>query len=141
MVSLLFSFHQPIILRNYHFLEIGKSSHYFDEEKQEEFVKLQSESCYKPGFLLLQDLIQKSQGAFRCSFALPGYVIDLWEKYTPDLIKMLKDLLNSGCIEWQLQTYYDVQEDRVSKKELKTQLESKRRKCWDWVILLAKIYC
>ncbi|WP_020533947.1 hypothetical protein [Flexithrix dorotheae] len=134
MVNLLFSFHLPIILRNYHFLEIGKSNPYFDEEKQEEFVKKQALSCYKPGLALILDLIEKSQGSFKCSFALPGYVVELWEKYAPELISPLEDILKSGVVEWPLQPFYDCLTDRISKKELKAQVVLQKKKMLDFGI-------
>ncbi len=94
-----FQVHQPWRLRHYRFLEVGKSHHYFDDEKNASILRKVANKCYLPMNNLLYDLLAENQGAFRVSFSISGVFLQQCEVYAPEIIPSFKRLFEAGHAE------------------------------------------
>ena len=103
-VCFYFQVHQPYRLRRY---SIFNTDHlYFDESKNEEVCRKVANKCYKPAMNLLLDMIRQHEGRFRFSFSLTGTVLEQFERYTPEVMDVLRRLNDTGCVEFLAETYY-----------------------------------
>ena len=88
-----FQVHQPFRLRTYRFFDIGKNHDYFDEFQNRYIARRVADKCYIPTNQVMLDLIKEYGSAFKISYSISGTALDQFEKYTPDVMKVLKDLL------------------------------------------------
>ena len=89
MTALVFYFqvHQPWRLRRYTFFDIGKRHDYFDDAENERILKRVAEKCYLPMTALLEEQVNRHEGAFRCCFSITGQpqALHLGDIITPAL--------------------------------------------------------
>jgi len=105
-ICLYFQVHQPRRLRNYSVLEIGKSHHYFDDERNQEIIQKVAQNCYLPTNQLLKELIEKYPGKFRVSFSFSGVLLDQLEWWAPEALKSFQKLCSYDEVEVLGETYY-----------------------------------
>ena len=67
-----FQVHQPFRLQRYTFFDIGEERDYFNDEENERIFSRVAERCYLPMNALLQELIEETDGRFRCAFSISG---------------------------------------------------------------------
>lgn len=116
-LTLVLEIHQPIRLNRAFPLERlsriadGNSitDRYFDKKLNEEVFKKVAGKCYFPTFRILQELIEQSkewERPFKVSFGVSGPFLEQVVRYTPELIDLMKKLLQSGNVEMLGGTYY-----------------------------------
>lgn len=129
MVSVCFYFqvHQPFRTRKYSVFDIGKDD-YFDDVKNKEIMKKVARKCYLPTNKLMLELIKKYKGRFKISYSISGTALEQFEKYTPEVIKSFKCLVDTGCVEILGETYYHSLAYLYSKKEFDEQVEMHKKK-------------
>ena len=98
-VCFYFQVHQPYRLRNYSVFDIGRSSRYFDEEKNGTILRKVASKCYLPMNRLLLKLIERHNGRFRVSFSISGTAIDQFEEFAPEVLESFQRLAGTGCVE------------------------------------------
>ena len=130
MVSICFYFqvHQPFRIRRYPVFDIGKDSHYFDEQKNEEICKKVARKCYLPTNRLMLDLIKRFNGKFKIAYSISGVALDQFEQYAPEVLHSFKELADTGCVEFLSETYYHSLSYLYSKEEFKQQVELHKKK-------------
>lgn len=133
MVAICFYFqiHQPYRMKNYKVFDIGKSSDYFDDPKNKEVMEKVATKCYLPTTRLLLKLIKQHKGKFKCSFSITGTALEQFEKYSPEVINLFKEMVKTGCVEFLSETYYHSLSFLYSKDEFKSQIELHRQKIFD----------
>lgn len=104
-ISIIFKVHHPIQLRSYRFFDIGQDHYYYDDFSNKSSVMKIAKSCYLPMNTLLLDIIKKSKKQCKFSFSISGTTIELFEKYTPEVIESFKALAETGCVEFLGETY------------------------------------
>ncbi|MFH1399954.1 MAG: glycoside hydrolase family 57 protein [Nanoarchaeota archaeon] len=124
MVSVCFYFqvHQPFRLRRYRVFDIGKSTEYFDDAKNEAIAKKVAHKCYLPTNDLMLRLIRQHQGRFRISYSISGVALEQFQKYTPQVIDSFQRLAKTGCVEFLNETYYHSLSFLYSKDEFRSQV-------------------
>jgi alpha-amylase len=100
-----FQVHQPFRLRNYHFFDIGREHHYFDEQANASILNKVANNCYLPMNALLLELIEQYGSRFKVSFSISGTALDQFELYAPEVLQSFQALARTGCVEFLGETY------------------------------------
>ncbi|WP_372774389.1 glycoside hydrolase family 57 protein [Mangrovibacterium sp.] len=104
-ICLLFNVHQPVRLRRMRFYDIGNSDYYYDDYHNETEAKRLADSCYLRANDLIYQLIQKYPNRFKVAFSISGTAIDLFKRYTPEVLTSFQKLAATGCVEFVAQPY------------------------------------
>lgn len=133
MVSLCFYFqvHQPFRLKHFSVFDIGNNKDYFDEDKNFEIARKVADKCYIPTNKLLLKLIKQHKGKFKIAFSISGVALEQFEKYTPEVLDLFKELVETGCVEILSETYYHSLAYIYSKEEFKAQVKEHSDKVMD----------
>jgi len=105
-VCFYFQVHQPWRLRPYGVFDIGRSDEYFDDAANQAILEKVAARCYRPMNALLEELIERHEGRFRCAFSISGTALDQMERFAPDLIESFGRLAATGCVEMLGETHH-----------------------------------
>ncbi|MDO4770505.1 glycoside hydrolase family 57 protein [Porphyromonas sp.] len=123
-----FQVHQPFRLKRYRFFDIGNDHYYFDDFQNEEIFKRIARESYLPANQMLLDMIKKSNGGVKVSFALSGTAISQIEMYAPELIDSFVELSNTGCVEFLAEPYAHSLSSLGDVAEFRSQIQMHSRK-------------
>jgi alpha-amylase len=123
-----FQVHQPYRLRSYRFFDIGEDHNYYDDFQNSHIARRVADKCYLPANKLMLDHIKKYGDAFKISYSISGTALDQFEKFTPDVIKSFRDLVDTGCVEILSETYSHSLSSLISKDEFEAQVNAHREK-------------
>ena len=104
-ISFYFQIHQPFRLKRYRFFDIGNAHYYYDDFANDEIINRLAEQSYIPMANTLLEMIQASEGAFKCAIAISGTAIEQLQLYVPEFIDLLKKLADTKCVEFLSGTY------------------------------------
>ena len=109
-ICLYLHLHQPIRYREYSIFEVGNNSNYFNDsyngrQSNERIFKKVAEKSYRPMLKLLLENMQKYPD-FKVSFSITGTWLEQAEKWTPDLIDQIRNMVNLKQAEIVGETYY-----------------------------------
>jgi alpha-amylase len=129
MVSTCFYFqvHQPYRIRKYTIFDIGKNEDYFDVEKNKGILEKVARKCYIPANHTVLELLKKHP-EFKVSFSLSGTLLEQLEEYSPEVINLFSQMVDTGRCELLSETYYHSLSFLYSKKEFEKQVELHRKK-------------
>jgi len=127
ILTLYFQIHQPMRLHP------DRDRFLWEEMNREVFLKV-SDKCYLPALTMFNELIQ-AYPSFKITLSMSGTFLEQAEKYKPDVIRALKNLIESGekhhQVEYLEETYYhslsSLYED-PRKKEFRDQVSLHRDK-------------
>ncbi len=122
-VCLLFQVHQPVRLKKYRFFEIGKSSYYYDDYKNEYYTRKVANNCYLQMNKIIADLINKYQGRFKVSYLISGTAIDQLIIYAPEIIESFQQLAQTGCVEFLAGTNFHSLSAIANQEEFREQVK------------------
>ncbi len=103
-VCFYFQMHQPRRLRPYNVFET--SHDYFDEDANQKILARVVQKCYLPATRLILDLIKRHDGRFRVSYSITGCLLDQLNTAAPEIIDLLGELAQTGCVSFLGETYY-----------------------------------
>ena len=116
LVNLFFSAHQPERLKPQAERPPVRSASaeslaaaLFDEALNYEQFQNAAHKRYVPAISVLLDLAKKyklSPHPFRCALSLSGTLLMQCEQFMPELIELLRELSDTGCVEFIAETYY-----------------------------------
>ena len=121
-VCFYFQVHQPLRLRPYTVFEIGKSSSYFDEQKNSEILDRVAKKCYLPANAIMLELLDKHP-EFRVSYSLSGIVLEQLMASQHRVIDSFKELAKTGKVEFLDETYHHSLSFVYSKPEFVEQVK------------------
>ncbi|MCA8968728.1 MAG: glycoside hydrolase family 57 protein [Planctomycetes bacterium] len=122
-VTFYFQVHQPFRLRGYRFFDIGNRDDYFDDEENERILRRVAEKCYLPMNALLLRAIERTDGAFRCSFSISGTALDQFEAWSPETLESFRALAATGHVEFLAETSHHSLSALFDEAEFRAQLE------------------
>jgi len=107
MVSVCFYFqvHQPLRIRPYTVFEIGKSSNYFDDQKNTDILDRVAKKCYLPANAVMLDIMDRFP-EFRISYSISGIALEQFISHAPGVLDSFKELARTGKVEFLDETYY-----------------------------------
>jgi len=125
-VVLIFQIHQPFRLRKYSVFDTEPL--YFDDVKNAEILRKVADKCYRPATRLMLDLARKHNGLFRLAYAISGTALEQLERWAPDVIETLQELVKTGCCELVCETSHHSLAALFSPDEFARQVEAHARK-------------
>lgn len=99
-ICLCFQMHAPYKMKRYRFFEIGQDHYYYDDMQTEEHVEWLVNTSYMPLCKTLAEMIRLSKGKFHCALSISGIMLELFQQYAPEMIDILKELSDTGCVEY-----------------------------------------
>ncbi len=129
-VCLYFQLHQPLRLKGYSALDIGRHMTYFHHRLNRELLHKVTDRCYLPATTHLLQLIQQHKGQFRFAFSISGILLEQLESLRPDLMRVFKQLAETGCVEFVSQPYYHSLAFVYSREEFFRQIILHKEKLW-----------
>ena len=118
--------HAPYRMKRYRFFEIGQDHYYYDDMLTEEHVIWLVHTSYMPLCRTLQEMIRLSKGRFHCALSVSGVMLEMLQQYAPEMIDVLKDLADSGCVEFVATPYSQSLATVYSDTEAAEQLQSQQ---------------
>jgi alpha-amylase len=100
-----FKIHQPFRLKRYRFFDIGNDHYYYDDFANDDIVTRIAERSYIPMAHTLLDMIKDESTDFRCTISITGTAIEQLQLYVPEFIDLLKELADTGAVEFLSETY------------------------------------
>ena len=109
-ICLYLHIHQPVRYREYSIFEVGNDSNYFYDsyhgrQSNERIFRKVAEKSYYPMLNLLLDNM-RHYPEFKVSFSITGTWLEQAEKWGPDLIDKIREMVNRGQAEIVGETYY-----------------------------------
>ena len=104
-VCFCFKIHQPFRLKRYRFFDIGNDHYYYDDFADDEIISRVAAQSYIPMTATLLEIVKQQKGAFKFSISISGTAIEQLQLYVPEVIEMLKQLADTGCMEIMSGTY------------------------------------
>ena len=104
-VCLYFEIHQNIHLKRYRFFDIGTDHYYYDDYENARSITETAERSYVPALEALIEMAKANPGEFKCAFSLSGCAIEQLENHAPQVIGLLQELNETGCVEFLAETY------------------------------------
>lgn len=109
-ICLYLHIHQPIRYREYSIFDVGNNSNYFNDDynsrqnNERIFKKVAKKSYYPMLRLLLKNM--EIYPDFKVSFSVTGTWLEQAEKWEPELIDIIRTMVNRGQVEIVGETYY-----------------------------------
>ena len=104
-ICLYFEIHQIIHLKRYRFFDIGTDHYYYDDYANDTSITNIADNSYIPALKTLIDMARKSDGAFKVALSLSGVGLEQLERYAPQVIDLLQELNETGCVEFIAEPY------------------------------------
>ena len=104
-ICLYFEIHQNIHLKRYRFFDIGTDHYYYDDYEDERSICETAERSYIPALKTLIEMARENKGFFKCAISLSGCTIELLENHSPQVIELVQELLDTGCVELLAEPY------------------------------------
>ena len=104
-ICLYFEIHQPVHLKRYRFFEIGTDHYYYDDYENERAITETAQKSYIPALSAMLEMTQQYGKQFKVAFSLSGVAIELLEVYAPEVIELLQQLAETGCVEFLAEPY------------------------------------
>lgn len=97
--------HKYYLLKKYRFFDIGNDNFYFDEPSTRSAIESAERTCLKPALEMLLAMVRRYKRKFRFSITVSGPVMQLIEQSCPYTLQLLKQLANTGMVEFVASPY------------------------------------
>ncbi len=104
-ICLYFEIHQITHLKRYRFFDIGTDHYYYDDYNNEHTINHIVEQSYMPALSTLLDMCRENKGAFKVAFSLSGVGMEQLEMNAPQVLDLLQQLNDTGCVEFLAEPY------------------------------------
>ena len=99
-ICLYFEIHQPVHLKRYRFFDIGKDHYYYDDYENERSITEVAQKSYIPALQTMLEMAKTFGKQFKVSFSLSGVALEQLEMYASEVIDLLLQLSETGCVEF-----------------------------------------
>lgn len=104
-ICLYFEIHQIIHLKRYRFFDIGRDHYYYDDFENERSINDIAERSYVPALKTLIDMAKEYGKKFKVALSISGVGFEQLEVHAPQVIDLLQELNNTGCVEFLCEPY------------------------------------
>ncbi len=126
-----FQIHQPFRLKNYRFFDIGNDHYYYDDFANDDIITRIAQRCYLPANQMLLELIKAGNKKFKVAFSISGTALEQLEIYVPEFIESMKELADTGCVEFLSETYAHSLSSLKDPEEFVQQVKDHDKKIYD----------
>ena len=119
-----FQIHQPFRLKTYRFFDIGNDHYYYDDFANDDIITRIAQRSYMPANQMLLDMIKENGKKFKVAFSISGTALEQLEQYVPEFIDSMKDLAETGCVEFLSETYAHSLSSLVDPEEFIAQVKA-----------------
>ena len=130
-ICLYFEIHQNIHLKRYRFFDIGTDHYYYDDYENERSITETAERSYVPALQALLEMAKENPGFFKVAFSISGTAIELLENYAPNVIELLQELNETGCVEFLAEPYSHGLSSLANEENFKEETQKMSRKIKD----------
>lgn len=125
-----FQIHQPFRLKTYRFFDIGNDHYYYDDFANDEIITRIAQRSYMPANQMLLDMIKENGKKFKVAFSISGTALEQLEQYVPEFIDSMKNLADTGCVEFLSETYAHSLSSLVDPEEFMAQVKAHDEKIY-----------
>ena len=104
-ICLYFEIHQIIHLKRYRFFDIGTDHYYYDGYENERSINDIVERSYMPTLRTFLQMCKENGQFFKLAFSLSGCAIEQLEVHAPQVLEILQELNDTGCVEFLAEPY------------------------------------
>ncbi len=104
-VVLYLHLHQPYRLARFRYVDLGSGRPYFDDARNRAILEGIAARAYRPALRILAESLER-RPEFRVSLSVTGTFIEQAEAWAPDLIPLLRRLVQTGRCALVAETYY-----------------------------------
>ncbi|MCF0199372.1 MAG: alpha-amylase [Bacteroidaceae bacterium] len=104
-ICLYFEIHQPVHLKRYRFFEIGTDHYYYDDYENERAITETAQKSYIPALTTMLEMAKTYGTYFKVAFSLSGVAMEMLENYAPEVMELLHELADTGCVEFLAEPY------------------------------------
>ncbi len=122
-ICLNFNLHKSVFLKKYRFFDIGNDNFYFDFDGIDSATEEDAVNYIKPLLETLLSLTEELKGGFKCSLTVSGIALENFERAAPELLNLMKELYETGCIEFTGMPYYYSLTSITDKEEFEKQVK------------------
>ena len=123
-----FEIHQPVYLKRYRFFDIGINHYYTDDYTNSTKIAEVAERSYIPALTTLIKMANGNAGNFKVALSLSGLAAEQLEMHAPEVMELLKKLVETGCCELLAEPYsHDLSSlanENVFKDQIARQMET-----------------
>ena len=125
-----FQIHQPFRLKTYRFFDIGNDHYYYDDFANDDIITRIAQRSYMPANQMLLDMIKENGKKFKVAFSISGTALEQLEQYVPEFIDSMKELADTGCVEFLSETYAHSLASLVDPEEFVAQVKAHDEKIY-----------
>jgi alpha-amylase len=104
-ICLYFEIHQPNHLKRYRFFDIGTDHYYYDDYENERSTQETAQRSFIPSLKTMLEMAQMYGNEFKVALSISGVALELIEQYAPEVIELLQQLNDTGCVEFLAEPY------------------------------------
>jgi alpha-amylase len=104
-ICLYFEIHQITHLKRYRFFDTGTDHYYYDDYENERNINFIVEHSYVPALATLLDMCRENKGGFKVAFSISGVGMEQLELHAPQVLDLLQQLNDTGCVEFLAEPY------------------------------------
>ena len=127
-ICLYFEIHQNIHLKRYRFFEIGKDHYYFDDYENERGITETAERSYIPALRTFIEMAHLYGKEFKVAFSISGCALELLEQYAPEVLELLQELNDTGCVEFLAEPYSHGLSSLINEDVFRDEVERQAKK-------------
>lgn len=123
-ISLYFKLHRPYILKNYKAKDIDRVHCYEDSEANFESISRLADECCLPANKIIFEQVCRNN--LKVNFSISGVMLELFQRYRPDVIESFQNLADTGKVDFVAETYYHSLSSIYSRHEFQRQVRKHR---------------
>lgn len=127
-ICLYFEIHQITHLKRYRFFDIGTDHYYYDDYENERNINFMAERSYVPALTALLDMCREHKGFFKVAFSISGVGMEQLEVHAPQVLDLLQQLNETGCVEFLAEPYSHGLASLVNADSFKADVKKQRDK-------------
>lgn len=97
--------HKYYLLKKYRFFDIGNDNFYFDEQSTCSSIEDSERNYLRPALEMLLALVRRHKRRFKFSITISGFALQLMERCCSSTITLLKQLAQTGAVEFVASPY------------------------------------
>ena len=127
-ICLCFAIHEPYFLRRYTIFDVKENHIYEDDDRSCNHLISLAKNSYLPMLDVLHRQCKRYPKEFHFALTVSSVALDLFEQYTPEVLKSLKALADTGCVEFITETAPHSLAFLYSKDEFVRQVKSQNER-------------